>query len=126
MEMTFEDDAILTVTGDENKAEHFENKFDGKYLGETEENAFDRWQHCGKDSDAFIAKGWSHGSFPLPKGKSETWSCCFDATTNRLSTTHKPSIQWIKGDMAGWWYGAGQYRLDYTCKCYMYQHVRRR
>lgn len=64
-----DDDAILTVTDDENKAEHFEIKLDGELLGETEEKGFDRWQHCGKDADACIAKGWSHGSFPVPKGK---------------------------------------------------------
>ncbi|TLD32660.1 hypothetical protein E2P81_ATG05636 [Venturia nashicola] len=62
-----QDDAILTVTDDENKAEHFEIKLDGEILGETEEKGFDRRQHCGKDADACIARGWSHGSFPVPK-----------------------------------------------------------
>jgi hypothetical protein len=68
--MTFDEDAILTVTDDENKAEHFEIMIDGQYLGETEEKGFDRWQHCGKDADACMAKGWSHGSFPVPAGES--------------------------------------------------------
>jgi len=95
----FDTDGILTVTDDENKAEHFEIKLDGKLLGETYENGFDRWKYCGKDANACIAKGWSHGYFNVPKGE------------------HELSIQWTKGDMKGWWYGAGQYRFDAACKC---------
>ncbi|MCJ1446129.1 MAG: hypothetical protein MMC23_006634 [Stictis urceolatum] len=97
--VSFEDDGILTVTDDENKAEHFEVKLDGKVLGETRENGFDRSKHCGKDADGCIQKGWSHGYFSVPKGE------------------HELSIQWTKGDMKGWWYGAGQYRFEKTCTC---------
>ena len=70
--VNFADDGILTVTDDENKAEHFEVKLDGRLLGETREEGFDRSKHCGKDADACMKKGWSHGFFSVPKGNSHS------------------------------------------------------
>lgn len=101
----FDYDTILTLTDDIYQAEHFNVKVDGEKIGETHE---DGWKneclYCGKDAEACMAKGFSHGSFWIPGGK------------------HELSFQWTDGKFKAdsglyWWYGAGQYRFDRPCEC---------
>lgn len=101
----FDYDTILTLTDDIYQAEHFLVKMDGKDIGETHEDGWKNEKlYCGKDAEACMAKGFSHGSFPIPAGK------------------HELSFEWTKGEYkttygSDWWYGAGQYRFDRPCEC---------
>ncbi|KAG8528932.1 uncharacterized protein KY384_006621 [Bacidia gigantensis] len=95
----FETDTILTLTDDLYQAEHFKVTMDEEVIGETHENGWKNDKiYCGKNADECMAKGWSHGSFLIPKGK------------------HDLGFQWTEGKYqteagGNWWYGAGQHAL---------------
>ncbi|KAK4693205.1 hypothetical protein P7C71_g4150, partial [Lecanoromycetidae sp. Uapishka_2] len=101
----FDYDTILTLTDDIYQAEHFTVKMDGDKIGETHEDGWKNEKlYCGKDAEACMAKGFSHGSFWIPGGK------------------HDLSFQWTDGEYktsygSDWWFGAGQYRFDRPCEC---------
>jgi hypothetical protein len=103
--INFSDDVILTVSDSAYQAEHWTITLDGKKLGETSEVDFKNNKlYCSADGDSCIAKGFSHGSFLIPRGK------------------HELEIEWTAGPLtygngAKWGYGYGVYRFDKLCTC---------
>ncbi|KAF4124937.1 hypothetical protein GMORB2_3776 [Geosmithia morbida] len=104
--LDLDEDTILTVTDSWYQAEHWTVSLDGQVIGETHEDGFQNEKlSCTTDGDSCIAKGFSHGSFMLPKGK------------------HTLSIEWTDGPLKfnngySWWtHGYGVYRLDKPCRC---------
>ncbi|KZP17572.1 hypothetical protein FIBSPDRAFT_933937 [Athelia psychrophila] len=94
----YDSDTEITVTDDENKTERFEILVDGVSVGKTNDFTVERSAHCGANADACIARGWGHGTFPIPAGQ------------------HKISIKLIGNDIdGGWWYFAGQYKISRRC-----------
>ncbi|KAG8530686.1 uncharacterized protein KY384_004041 [Bacidia gigantensis] len=100
----FDFDTILTITDNYRQSEHFVVKMDDEVLGETHENGFDAENMCQNDGDVCIAKGFSHGSFLVPKGKHEF---SFDWTEGPQDWPNlKPASS-----------GGGLWRFDKPCEC---------
>lgn len=94
-------DTLLTVTDDEYQAEHWTIKLDGAKIGESHEEGFmNNKLYCGKDADGCIAKGFSHGTFMIPKGAFRTlqhsimtWLTGISRITQRVLRMDQRSIQ---------------------------------